>query len=307
VSTSEASTCYETPQAENAKGLNWTGRAKMLQFANAERDTSVTAAGPIHIDDYSFLHYVMGQIPVIEFVVRPNDTGFAKRFHIMWCTTAENNPLQSCDRSMVFLRNQFGYMGQTSSPGPCRNHPDGYATSMMRAVARAVDDFLNLENNPINKYWVEKLRFADTDLSKFANVAMRSRQYCLSFTQLPQNGPQNQWNVYDQACAIHHWLRQMALHHAFYKWCSSQPLHRSNGSVGLPHGGPPPLKCPALDSVNAESPQQFDQGLTKELWLQRAIMTKHRGLEEVQTNKLRESLKKQMKSRAITEPSKAVI
>jgi hypothetical protein len=166
----------------------------------------------------------------------------------------------------------------------------------------------------MDKYWSEKLRFADTDLCKFANVAMRSRQYCTSLTKTPAPAVQNQWNVYDQACAIHHWLRQTELHHGFYVWYARQPSLSSRGHAnrlngprepqGRPEFDPPPDADDNADDI--KTGKQFEVGLTHELWLQRVIITKTHGTQNLQTDKLLQTLKHPMKNRRVAEPAKAI-
>jgi len=47
-------------------------------------------------------------------------------------------------------------------------------------------------------------------------------------------------------------------------------------------------------------------GLTHELWLQRVIITKTHGTQNLQTGKLRQTLKHPMKNRAVAEPAKSI-
>ena len=44
---------------------------------------------------------------------------------------------------------------------------------MMMAAIQGAEDFIDGAPSA-DKYWVQKVLFADTDLSKYANVAMRS-------------------------------------------------------------------------------------------------------------------------------------
>ena len=205
----EGSSVYETPFSENTKGVNYVSRVKQLQFVNAERDSCVTAAGALSLDLYSYFHWVLAQIPVCEHILRPSETGFTKRFHILFCSGAECNAAQECQASREFLRNHCGWMGRKAEPFNQRHYPDGFAKSMMMSALKAAEEF-RADAPAANRFWVQKVLFGDTDLSKFANVAMRSTQYCASLTQIPETDcvhTRMEYDVYEMASALHQWIR----------------------------------------------------------------------------------------------------
>ena len=63
---------------------DWLSRAKMNTYVNCERDSCVTGAGSFHLENYSFLHQVLGQPEAIECVLRPGSIGYQKRYHVTW-------------------------------------------------------------------------------------------------------------------------------------------------------------------------------------------------------------------------------
>ena len=73
----------------------------MLQYVNGERDSQVTGHGPVHIADYAFRHYVLGQIPIVLDIVAPCSFGFPKRFHEVWALSAEIDDEQECEESLA--------------------------------------------------------------------------------------------------------------------------------------------------------------------------------------------------------------
>ena len=103
---------------------------------------------------------------------------------------------------------------------------------MLSSMLQAVDDFI--ASQPcLNRFFVEKLKFTDTDLCKFANVAMRMRQYCESLSNVIDaihSHAGAAWSVYDVAYAFHNWRRQLAYHHGRYLKHAEQ----RSGPAGAP-------------------------------------------------------------------------
>ena len=149
--------------------------------------------------------------------------------------------------------------------------PDGFASSMLRAAIKAAEDFL-AEADGVNKYWAQKILFGDTDISRFANVAMRSAQHCAALTSLPgaKDKPTRlRYDVHEMAVALHWWVRQLHIHHGFY---ISRPAAAPSRQGGGPDandgdGGGAPDPTDMVQTV-----RQFEASLSKEDWLQRAII-----------------------------------
>ena len=138
----EGSSVYETPQSENTKGVNYASRVKQLQFVNCERDSCITAQGSLSLESYSYFHRVLAQIPVCECILRPSETGFTKRFHMLFVNSVECNPAQVCSTSQEFLWDHCGWMGRMAEPFEERHYPDGFALSMMKAAIKGAEDFI---------------------------------------------------------------------------------------------------------------------------------------------------------------------
>ena len=67
----EVSNTYETPYSKQRKGIHYLGQSKLATYVNCERDTQVTGNGPVHLAGYSFVHHVWGQVPAVEYALRP--------------------------------------------------------------------------------------------------------------------------------------------------------------------------------------------------------------------------------------------
>ncbi|CAK0836876.1 unnamed protein product [Prorocentrum cordatum] len=304
----EASSVHECPQSENTKGINYISRVTMLKFVNCERDTSVTAQGSMSLDYYSYFHWVLGQIGPCEYILRPNDTGFAKRFSMLFVLSAENDASQICASSQEFLRKHCGWMGRFAEPREERHWPDGFASSMLSAATQATEDFL-AETPDVDKNWAQKLLFSDADISRYANVAMRSAQFCGSLTSIPGGADQPArrcYNVHEMAVALHNWTRQIHAHHGFYisraTMAPADPprQNRIHHPPSDAAGGPP-----SSSEGSGMTIRQFEASLTKEEWLKRAAL-KRPGCGVESTDKLRTAMKAGMKNKEITRASQAL-
>ena len=114
---------------------------------------------------------------------------------------------------------------------------DDAAYLIFKTVIQAVSDFQDERSNAqkgLNKYWVQKLGYADTDLAKYSNVIMRNHQYCESLTRIPggsMSHVRNQWSCYEAVYAVRIWLRQLEWHSALYK---TAPTAVEDQIFGLP-------------------------------------------------------------------------
>ena len=77
----EVTSCYETPWAESSRGVHFACKSKLLSYVNTERDSTITGQNATHDRLYAFMHYVMGQKPAVQHVLKLGALGFTKRFH----------------------------------------------------------------------------------------------------------------------------------------------------------------------------------------------------------------------------------
>ena len=264
ISTPESSNCYEDTRSDPRISVGGIiSKPRIVRLMDGERATCVPGHG-----DFSFLHYVMGNIPNNQQILMPCGVGFPKRFHQVWCTAATLNGNQNthCNVSVEFLREQFGWMGKNATPFRERHSPDERALNMLKAVVEAVDEFVANPPFPLGAAFLDKLSCADIDIHKFANVAMRSSQLCATFTRLPLRQPghgRTQWNEHEAACAIYHWFRQLETHHAFYRWSEwyaqafamDQPSRaRGRSSVPTPQRNRSRSRRPAVSPTDVMPP-----------------------------------------------------
>jgi hypothetical protein len=90
-------------------------------------------------------------------------------------------------------------------------------------VLSAVQDLL--EQTPdVNVFLRQKLQYADTDIARFSNCAMRMRQFCESLANRSDASVSHrgfQWTVYDVLYGVRLWLRQIMFHAGFYRYCAT--------------------------------------------------------------------------------------
>jgi len=112
------------------------------------------------------------------------------------------------------------WMGREVEKEPVLNCFDGYAYSMLIEALKAVHDFI--EEGGQHEFWEQKLLYADTDLDRFTNAAMRMADFAERFSgrEAPDAPPRRLFRVKDLAHALYNWRRQMRLWHGFYTWAS---------------------------------------------------------------------------------------
>ena len=69
----------------------------------------------------------------------------------------------------------------------------------------------------MNTYFVQKLRYADSDVLKMGNVMMRMCQFNEHLAGRDQPELRTKISLYELAHALHNWRRQIRLHNGFYK------------------------------------------------------------------------------------------
>ena len=67
-------------------GVRLLNNPKMCTWLHGERDTTKTGRGTFDVAEKAFAHMVWSQIGPTEEVLRPDATGFSKRFHATWIT-----------------------------------------------------------------------------------------------------------------------------------------------------------------------------------------------------------------------------
>ena len=76
----------------------------------------------------------------------------------------------------------------------------------------------------VNPYFKQKLEFADTDLARYANVAMRMVQFTHAKSSIPDADVAHErceWSVYEVAYALRMWFRQLKWHHGQYLFAAA--------------------------------------------------------------------------------------
>ena len=131
----------------------------------------------------------------------------------------------------------FEWMGQVASEDGRDHCFDGYAQTMLMAALEAIEEFLKSDGEGLNEYFVQKIRWADTDLARYANVFMRMRQFiahkkaALANPAAPVEAPgEVAMDICDLAHALRAWRRQMHLWHGYFVFCEATwPASRGDG------------------------------------------------------------------------------
>ena len=117
----------------------------MITWVNCERDACITGSGAMHIEGYSFLHQVYGQIPAVAKTLRPTGIasalGYAKRFGIGFFGHVNGEPNQPCSDSKMLLLEFHDWLGMHASSLAVKPYLDPYALTLFHAVQRAATDF----------------------------------------------------------------------------------------------------------------------------------------------------------------------
>ena len=107
--------CGSSPES-TTRGIHFVSREKMNTWVNCERDSCVTGNGALHLEDYSFVHQVYGQLPAILKVLRPEglsgSIGFAKRFGIGFYRKGSAEPDQGCETAKELLADFHDWLCQ---------------------------------------------------------------------------------------------------------------------------------------------------------------------------------------------------
>ena len=219
----EVSNTYETPYSEQGRGIHYLGRSKLATYVNCERDTQVTGNGPVHLAGYSFVHHVWGQVPAVEYALRPTPGGFQKRFNIVFPGTTKSEPDLPCSHSKAFLIDFHKWMCRHALVEARLPSFDARALTLFRTVRQAIDEFI--EGAPgLSAYDIVKLKFADTDLLRMTNAIMRCTAFAegqsgVPLAEQPPGGSHTRryFSLFELVYAIRLWQRQLSLHFGYYR------------------------------------------------------------------------------------------
>ena len=154
---------------------------------------------------------------------------------------------------IVRLKDFTGWMIKYALQAPGRTHRyDGFALGMYRAVLQARDSWI-ASRPDLPAHFLQKLLFADTDITRLANVAMRKSQFLQDtisarseiYLDAGSASSRQDISVHELAHALHSWRRQLHLHWSLYSWdqrCG--PFAGGNTSGAGAVGGRPVLSTP---------------------------------------------------------------
>ena len=289
----EIATTYAVTSGRDvrASGVHFGNKDKMCTWLNCEDDSTVTGEGSMVLSEYSFVHQVYGQVPLCEYVLQPTASMFSKRIHATWqVRPAACDPDQQSQFSKEFLVDFFGWMGRTCCAAKRDHHFDKFGLPVLRKALQAISDFLQEHHRDVEDPIQQKLRYADTDLARYANAAMRCRQFAESMrsdAEAGTTGDQDvQMSIFDLGHALHIWHRQMCLWFAFFRSKQVESL-----------GGPKPLP----------SSGSRDVPLDAEMKLQRAILSNPRCAGRTSTAQLRTILKYHFQKEKEKDPAKKIV
>ena len=151
-------------------------------------------------------------------MLRPNANGWQKRIAFSFSVKKPKKNEDMRDHiSMGLWGGLHDYMFKFAYPSPVYIHYDGYALSMWRAVSSAIDDWLDEHEAETNRYLVIKIKFAYSDLLRFANVCFRQCRFLEDLAVgMEFDKARKTIAVPEFAVAWHNWSRQLSLHGGYY-------------------------------------------------------------------------------------------
>ena len=223
----------------------------MCTWLNCEDDKTVTGDGATALTHYTFVHQVYGQVSLCEYVLQPTASMFSKRIHATWQTRpVTSDPDQQSQSSKEFLIDFFGWMGCVASSQDKDHYFDKFALPVLRKALQGISDFLHENHKNVEEPIQQKLCYADTDVARYANAAMRCRQYAEARRALALDRmidePAVEMTLFDLGHALHIWRRQMCLWFAFPRPKQVQAL------VLVGPKAVPDVKTPGLADLDAK-------------------------------------------------------
>ena len=290
----EIATTYAVTSGRETRhsGLHYGNKEKMCTWLNCEDDKTVTGDGATALTHYTFVHQVYGQVSLCEYVLQPTASMFSKRIHATWQTRpVTSDPDQQSQSSKEFLIDFFGWMGRVASNQEKDHYFDKFALPVLRKALQAISDFLQENHGNIEEPIQQKLRYADTDVARYANAAMRCRQYAEARRALAlartMDEPAVEMTIFDLGHALHIWRRQMCLWFAFYR---SKQVEALVGPKAVPE-----VQTPGLADLDAK------------MKLQRIILSNPRCAGPTSTAHIRQFLKYHFQKEREERPAKYIL
>ena len=205
------------------RGRQYLGRSRLAAYVLCERDTQITANGPSHLAGYSFVHHAWGQVPAVEYALRPAPGGFQKRFHIVFPGATECESDLQCAHSKAFLLDFHRWMCRHALPEARHGSFDACALALFHCVRGAIADFIGRAPG-LGALDIAKLQFADTDLLRMTNAIMRCTAFAegqsgISPAEQPSGGfhARQHFSLLELVYAIRLWKRQLCLHFGYHR------------------------------------------------------------------------------------------
>ncbi len=218
----EVSATYKTIQSDMTEtGAHLLNKTKVCTWTHSERDGNLTGQGALGVAGYVFFHGVSGQVEAIEDVLRPRSDGFFKRFDLTISPDdVPHNVGQCCVQSKRLLVAHIAWLYRNAFPnsGPIWYSPQ--ALLLYEAFTLAVADFIKKKKDTLGDWLPYKLRYRDTDVLRYATVAMRMVQSLTSFATNVEDAPppnRRQIDVVELMYALHRWRRQVHIISAYLR------------------------------------------------------------------------------------------
>ena len=85
---------------------------------------------------------------------------------------------QLADKSKEFLKDFHAWMGRNASGNKQARSLDGFAQTVFRQAAKAIQTFLSEFHGQMHEHYEQKLRYYDTEWLRFANACQRMEDFC---------------------------------------------------------------------------------------------------------------------------------
>ena len=85
---------------------------------------------------------------------------------------------QKADTSKEFLKDFHAWMGRNASGNIQSRSLDGFARTVFREAAKAIQTFLSATHGQMHEHYEQKLRYYDTEWLQFASACQRMEDFC---------------------------------------------------------------------------------------------------------------------------------
>ena len=175
----EVVTMIATPWSESGTSNVYISRSKLCTFSQGERDDVLTANGALHLRSYSFQLKACGQLEPMEWLLRPGPQGWFKR-PCLRVSMGHNEHINDfpAEYATGLIQALHDFQFLQANQTPTYIHADASALTLFRAVQSAIKEWIQDNEENVDRFLQVKLLFSYSDILRDASARMRMVQ-CL--------------------------------------------------------------------------------------------------------------------------------